>query len=222
MRNGEDLPVTLGFVDGLKEQIDSFGLRLVGAHAGEPHQRPRALPAGSQLCDHVMELRLRPRRIPRLEVQVGSVNASAEDVLRAASGRQLARPVEQESSCSRRAASSGMTRRVLEGGSDDFVRLLGGGGQMSSLRLWVLDQFRQPRVHLCPTKRIRCLVCARREQRVGESDPISLELDDPRLERRRKAGAAGHSRSCLDQRHTRMRESRRPEQEVATLLRERL
>ena len=29
-----------------------------------------------------MELRLRPRRIPRLEVQVGSVNASAEDVFR--------------------------------------------------------------------------------------------------------------------------------------------
>jgi len=183
MRLRERLAISLGLVDRLEEELGGLRLHLVGPDAREPDERPRPFRSGRQPVDDRTELRLRPGRIARLEVEVRSVNRAAQLIVGTGSGSQLTCPVEQKGACTGRAAESGTTRGVLERSCDDVVRLLGGRGQMPSPRLGIVDELRQPGVHFGTAKRTCHLVGARCEQRMREADPVAVELHDPRLER---------------------------------------
>ena len=183
MRDGEDLPVALGLGDRLDEEIDRFGLRLVRAHTGEPHERPRALPTGSKLCNHVVELRLRPRRVPGLEVQIGGVNRSATRLVGPVGRRQPTRAVEQQRGRPRGTPRPSVMSRLFQRRGDSLVRLLDRGSQLPCTRLRIFEERSKPDVNLDPPRGIGRFVRRGGKQRVREANPIAVELDDPRLER---------------------------------------
>ena len=117
-------------------------------------------------------------------MEVRGVDRAAQLVVGTGSGSQLTCPVEQKGAGTWGAAEPGTARGVLERSCDDVVRLVGGRGQMPSSRLGIVDELRQPRVHLGTAKRTCHLVRTRREQRMREADPVAVELDDPRLQGR--------------------------------------
>ena len=84
-------------------------------------------------------------------------------------------------------------------------------------RFGIVDQLREPRVHFGATKRIGRLVGACSEERVREPNPVALELDYPRVERRRESHAPRDSPRGLYQLHASIGEGSGREQELATL-----
>jgi hypothetical protein len=96
-------------------------------------------------------------------------------------------------------------RSLLESSCNVLVRALHRGGQLPRARLRILEELGQPGVDLRATHRISRLVGPCREQRVGEADSISVEVDDARLDGGRQACVASHSGRCLGNRDGRMR-----------------
>ncbi len=88
---------------------------------------------------------------------------------------------------------------------------------MSSSCLRIVDEVGEAGVYLHSLLRRGELVCAGRQQRMGEHDPVAVQLDDLGLERRHERHQRIRVGRTLDQRGRGMREGRGDEKDVARL-----
>ena len=131
-------------------------------------------------------------------MQIGGVDGTAQRLVPTLRRSQLTRSVEQQRRRPGRAARASMSGCILEDRRDALVRLVNRRRQLPGTCLGVAQQLCKSSMYLGPTRRIRRLVRTGREQRVGESDPLAVDLDDPRPEARYETSLATDSGRCFD------------------------
>jgi len=154
-------------------------------------------------------------------MQVRGVHCTAKRLVGKVGRRQLARAVEKKGGRPRSASSPRMQRGRLECKRDGLVRVFDRRGQLPCTRLRILQELGEPGVDLGAAYGIGRLVRPRGEQRVREANPVALELDDPRLERRRQTRAAPHAGRGLGETSCRVCVCGSREQVVTALRRKR-
>ena len=117
------------------------------------------------------------------EEELGRLDRAAEQLVgvvrRGAGDRQLGELGRRVDA----AAGTGVLRSHVEGGRDRGTRLGGAEGRVPGMLLGVGDDRGEPLVHVTTRFRRQAGVRDRRHQRVGEADPLVVDLEHARPDR---------------------------------------